>query len=136
MKEKEVEHLIQDTKWCPIDQTFRILGKKFTIHILRNMLLLKQKRFNEFMDDIEGINTKILSIRLKEMEENGLITRKSFNETPPRVEYVVTTKGKSVEPILEQMAAYSIFHYPQVVFKDKKSRTFEEFMGRKTKRLK
>lgn len=136
MKEKEVEHLIQDTKWCPIDQTFRILGKKFTIHILRNMLLLKQKRFNEFMDDIEEINTKILSIRLKEMEENGLITRKSFNETPPRVEYSVTTKGKAVEPILEQMAAYSIFHYPEVVFKDKKPRTFEEFMGRKTKRLK
>jgi len=136
MNEKEVEHLIKDTKWCPIDQTFRVLGKKFTIHILRNMLLLKQTRFNEFMNSIEGINTKILSIRLKEMEKEGLITRKSFNETPPRVEYYVTKKGKSVEPLLEQMAAFSLYFYPEIVFKDNKPRTFEEFMNRKTRRLK
>jgi DNA-binding HxlR family transcriptional regulator len=100
------------------------------------MLLLRQKRFNEFMESIEGINTKILAIRLKEMEKEGLITRRSFNETPPRVEYSVTKKGIAVEPILEQMAAYSLYHCPEVVFKDKKSRTFEEFFGRKSKRLK
>jgi len=135
VKDREVEHLINDTMWCPIDQAFKVLGKKFTIHILRNMLLLKQKRFNEFINSIEGINTKILSIRLKEMEAECLITRKSFNESPPRVEYYVTQKGKSIEPILEQMAAFSLYFYPEIIFKDKKPRTFEEFMNRKTKRM-
>lgn len=135
MEDLEVELMIKKTKWCPIDTTFQILGKKFTIHILRNMILQKQKRFKEMIDTIEGINTKTLSIRLKEMEKDGLIYRKSFNETPPRVEYYVTEKGHAVEPILEQMVAYSMYFCPEKIFKDKKPRTFEEFFSRKTKRI-
>jgi DNA-binding HxlR family transcriptional regulator len=48
---------------CPIDNSVNIPGRKFTLHILRNMILLKQKHFKEFIDSIEGINTKTLSIR-------------------------------------------------------------------------
>jgi len=56
-------------KSCPIDNSIKILGRKLTLHILRNMMLLKQKRFSEFIDSIERIGTKTLSIQLNEMEE-------------------------------------------------------------------
>ena len=55
-------------KCCPVFNTLSIIGKKFTILLLRNMIFLKQKRFNEFLNSIEEINPKTLSIRLKELE--------------------------------------------------------------------
>jgi DNA-binding HxlR family transcriptional regulator len=125
-----------DMKWCPIDSTFQLIGKKFTLHILRNIIILKQTRFNQMVETIEGINTKTLATRLKEMERNGLISRKSYNEIPPRVEYSVTDKGRALECILEQMAAFSMYFYPEGVFEDKIPRTFKEFFGRCTTRLK
>ena len=121
---------------CPIDTTFKLIGKKFTLHILRNMIILKQTRFNQMAESIEGINTKTLATRLKEMERDGLISRKSYNEIPPRVEYSVTGKGKALECILEQMTAFSMYFYPEGVFEDKIPRTFKEFFGRCTTRLK
>jgi DNA-binding HxlR family transcriptional regulator len=52
-------HLRKDgMKCCPIDNSIKMIGKKFTLHILRNMMLLKQKRFSQFLDSIEGISTK------------------------------------------------------------------------------
>ena len=67
----------EDIKCCPIDTTFRLVGKKFTILIIREMMRDKT-RFNQFLDSIEGINPKILSARLKEMEKSGLIRRKVY----------------------------------------------------------
>ncbi len=83
-------------KNCPIDNSLKIIGKKFTMHILRNILLLKQQKFNEFLRSIEGINTKTLSLRLREMVSEGLIKRKIIDERPLRVEYSLTEKGKSL----------------------------------------
>ena len=65
-------------KCCPIDTTFRLVGKKFTILIIREMMRDKT-RSNQFLDSIEGINPKILSARLKEMEKSGLIRRKVYS---------------------------------------------------------
>ena len=67
---------------CPVFNTLSIIGKKFTLLLLRNMIFLKQKRFNEFLNSIEEINPKTLSIRLKELEKDRLIKREVFNETP------------------------------------------------------
>ena len=82
----------QHMKVCPINNSFRIVGKKFTMLILRNMMHVGQKRFNQFLE-IEDINAKILSARLKEMEKDGLITRQVFHETPVRIEYTLTEKA-------------------------------------------
>lgn len=114
---------------CPIDNTFKIVGKKFTVLILRNMISLGQKRFNQLLDSIEGINPKTLSVRLREMERNGLIERKVYPETPIRVEYHLTGKGEALRPILEQMAAFSLQYCCKEVFKDGKPRTFGEVFG-------
>jgi DNA-binding HxlR family transcriptional regulator len=117
-------------KCCPIDNTFKIIGKKFTVHILRNMALLKQRRFNEFIDSVEGINPKTLSVRLREMERNGLIQRKVYPETPIRIEYNLTEKAMALKPILEQMAAFSMRYCAKDVFKDGKPRTIKEIYGK------
>ena len=113
-------------KCCPIDNTFKIIGKKFTIHIIRNMAMQGQTRFNQFLDSIEDTNPKTLSARLKEMEKDGLITRTVHNETPIRVEYGLTKKGKDVQGIIDQMAAFSMKHYSKQVFKDGKQRNYKQ----------
>ncbi len=81
---------------CPVFNTLSIIGKKFTLLLLRNMIFLKQKRFNEFLNSIEEINPKTLSIRLKELEKDRLIKREVFNETPVRIEVLSYRKGKGI----------------------------------------
>ena len=120
-------------KNCPIDNSLKIIGKKFTMHILRNILLLKQKKFNEFLRSIEGINTKTLSLRLREMESEGLIKRKIIDQRPLRVEYSLTEKGKSLEPILVQMAKFSLKWEPKKIFPKEKPMTVTQAFG--TERL-
>jgi len=113
-------------KCCPIDNTFKIVGKRFTVHIIRNMAMQGQTRFNQFLDSIEDSNPKTLSARLKEMEKDGLITRKVYDEAPIRVEYTLTKKGKDLQGILDQMAAFSMKHYSKTVFKDGKQRSYKQ----------
>ncbi|MGI0027181.1 MAG: winged helix-turn-helix transcriptional regulator [Nitrosopumilaceae archaeon] len=126
MKEEECKVLMDSMKACPIDNTFKLIGKKFTVHILRNMTQLDQSRFNEFLDSIEGINPKTLSARLREMEKNGIIERSVFSGTPVKIEYTITKKGNALKPILEQMAAFSMQYCAKEVFKDGKPRTFKQ----------
>jgi len=113
-------------KCCPIDNTFKIIGKKFTIHIIRNISMMGQSRFNQLLDSIEDANPKTLSARLKEMEKAGLISRKVFDEVPIRIEYTITKKGKDLQGILDQMAAFSMKHYSKTVFKDGKQHSYKQ----------
>ena len=124
-----IDFLAENCKCCPIDNTFKIIGKKFAIHILRNMVILNQHRFNEFIGSIEGINPNTLSARLKEMEKDGLIEKKVFNETPIRIEYNLTKKGRALRPILEEMAKFSTKFCCEEVFSDAKPRTFRQVYG-------
>jgi DNA-binding HxlR family transcriptional regulator len=118
-------------KNCPIENSFMIMGKKFSVLILRNMMHYGQTRFNQFLK-IKDINAKILSARLKEMEKDGLIKRQVFHETPVRIEYSLTKKGKALEPILNEMAAFSMQNCAKDVFKDGKVRKIEEVYGYNT----
>jgi DNA-binding HxlR family transcriptional regulator len=114
-----------DMKCCPIDTTFKLVGKKFTILIIREMMQDKT-RFNQFLDSIEGINPKILSARLKEMERSGLIRRKVYSaETPVRIGYFLTEKGSALRSILDQMAIFSTRYCAKEVFRDRRPRALE-----------
>ncbi len=121
---------MENMKCCPVENTFKVVGKKFTVLILRDMMNFHKSRFNQFLESVEGINPKTLSVRLREMEKNGLIERKVFPETPIRIEYSLTEKGEALKPILEQMAAFSIQYCCGDVFKDGKPRTFREVFGK------
>lgn len=105
---------------CPIDNSIKMIWKRFTLHILRNMILLKQKRFSQFLGSIEGISTKTLSMRLHEMEKEGLITRVVIATKPVQIEYSLTEKGMMFEPILKLLGELSVKYDPAIIFKDGK----------------
>jgi DNA-binding HxlR family transcriptional regulator len=125
LQNEDIMYRIEGMKRCPLDNTIKLIGKKFTLLILRNMMS-NQTRFNQFIETIEGMNPKTLSTRLKEMEKNGLISRKIYHETPIRIEYFLTEKGSALKSILDQMATFSVQFCPKEVFKDGKPRKYEE----------
>lgn len=95
-------HEIEDkcTGGCQILNIFSILGKRHTMPIIRILLLRKILRFNELLQFVGG-SPRTLSIRLKEMEQYGLIIRTVFNEIPIRVEYQLTQAGLDLEPMFQ-----------------------------------
>ncbi len=130
MTDEECKIVLDSLKACPIDNTFKIIGKKFTIHIIRNMAQLGQHRFNEFLESIEEINPKTLSARLREMEKNGLIEKRIYPGTPVKIEYSMTKKGLALKPVLEAMAAYSMQYCAKDVFKDGKPKILKEIYSK------
>ena len=125
LKQERIEWMEHNMKECPINHTFKLVGKKFTMLIIRNMIHHDHKRFNQFLE-IEDINAKVLSARLREMEEDGLIERKIYPEKPVRIEYTITEKGRALAPILDQLSAFSMRYCAKDIFKDGKTRKPEE----------
>jgi DNA-binding HxlR family transcriptional regulator len=109
-------------KVSPIDRSLKIFGHRYAVHIMRNMILLKQNRFNQFLDTIEGISTKTLSIRLHQLEEYGLVDKKVIPGKPAHTEYYPTEKGLAVQGILAEIASFSTKYEPKIIFVDKKPR--------------
>ena len=116
-------------KACPINNSLKIFQQKFALNIIRNMMLLKHTKFSQFLGSIEGINTKTLSIRLKELEEYGLIERNVTQSRPLHVEYSLTKKGNALNSILVHMAEFSVQYEPEKIFKDKKPRHVKQYFG-------
>lgn len=87
---------------CPVATTVQLIGSKWKLLILRN-LLVRPWRFNELKKDLEGISQKVLTDSLRSMEEDGLVNRTVFPEVPPRVEYVLSELGESMRPIIQAM---------------------------------
>ncbi|MEI2987984.1 MAG: helix-turn-helix domain-containing protein [Oscillospiraceae bacterium] len=91
-----------DLPACPVETTLMLIGDKWKVLILRD-LRNGTKRFGELKKSVTGISQKVLTANLRNMEENGLLTREVFPEVPPRVEYTLTELGHSMEPILDAM---------------------------------
>lgn len=87
---------------CPVATTVQLIGSKWKLLILRN-LRMRPWRFNELRRDLEGVSQKVLTDSLRAMEDDGIITRTVYPEVPPRVEYALSSLGKSMEPILDAM---------------------------------
>lgn len=89
-------------KDCPVSFCMRVIGGKWK-PILLFRISTKINRFGNLLKSIEGINKQMLSKQLKELEKDGVLERKVFAEIPPRVEYSLTTKGKSLMPVVKSM---------------------------------
>src|SRR3989344_1541738 len=83
-------------KVCPITRILSYLSKKWTLLILRELHSNGTKRFNDLIREMDNISPRTLSKRLKELGKLELVSRKKFNEIPPRVEYSLTNKGKDL----------------------------------------
>jgi DNA-binding HxlR family transcriptional regulator len=103
---EKVEKKYEQACDCPITAIIGIIGGKWKPVIIW-ILMQGPKRFGELHKSIPGIALKVLSRHLKELEADDLITRKAYAEVPPRVEYTLSEKGKSLEDIMQLMAAWS-----------------------------
>lgn len=94
------------SKFCPVVRALEVVGDKWTLIILRDLLLHKTRRFQDLQESLEGIAPNTLSARLKSLESNGVIERKLYSEHPPRLEYVLTAKGRHLGPIVMALRAW------------------------------
>lgn len=96
-----------DLPECPVATTVQLIGSKWKLLILRN-LLARPWRFNELKRNLEGISQKVLTDSLRSMEEDGIITRTVYPEVPPRVEYALSELGESMRPIIQSMEEFGL----------------------------
>ena len=90
---------------CPVCRTADIVCGKWTLLVIRD-LAERRARFCELERSLEGISPRTLSLRLRALEEEGIVARETFSEVPPRVEYALTDKGRALVPIVESMRVY------------------------------
>ena len=92
----------EDLPACPVATTVQMIGSKWKLLIMRN-LLLRPWRFNELQRSLEGISQKVLTDSLRSMEADGIITRTVYPEVPSRVEYALSDLGETMRPIISAM---------------------------------
>jgi DNA-binding HxlR family transcriptional regulator len=97
---------------CPIAETLDIVGERWTLLVLRDLLVFDKTKFSEFQESLPGIPTRILSERLKKLEASGLIDREVYSQHPLRAAYRPTEKGRSFKPVLGALAAWGTEHVP------------------------
>jgi DNA-binding HxlR family transcriptional regulator len=95
----------QDT--CPVCATAEVVCGKWTLLVIRD-LAEGRSRFCELERSLQGISPRTLSLRLRALEEEGVVERQTFPEVPPRVEYALTVKGRALVPLIEDMRAYGL----------------------------
>ena len=88
---------------CPVATTVQLIGNKWKLLILRNLIYNGTQRFGVFLKTIPAISKKVLTDDLRALENDGLIERNVFAEVPPRVEYSLSPVGRSLKPILDAM---------------------------------
>lgn len=96
---------------CPITNTLDLLGDKWTLIIIRDLFLGKTN-YSEFQDSPEGIPTNILAARLKKMLENEIISKEAYQQKPVRYAYTLTSKGKTLAPIVKEIVKWGLKNIP------------------------
>jgi DNA-binding HxlR family transcriptional regulator len=90
---------------CPVCRTAEIVSGKWTLLIIRD-LADSSLRFCELERSLKGISPRTLSLRLRALEEEEIVERRTYPEVPPRVEYALTDKGRALVPLIEDMRSY------------------------------
>jgi DNA-binding HxlR family transcriptional regulator len=90
---------------CPVCRTADIVCGKWTLLVIRD-LAEGRSRFCELERSLQGISPRTLSLRLRALEEEGIVERQTYPEVPPRVEYALTEKGRALVPLIESMREY------------------------------
>jgi len=91
---------------CSIARTLQVVGEKWTLLILRDLTMHPSRRFQDLIDSLKGCAPNTLSARLSSLEESGLIERRLYEQHPPRMDYVLTAKGREVRPVLKALKAW------------------------------
>jgi len=95
---------------CPVSCTLDLIGDRWTLLVIRDMMFFGKQRFEEFLESPEGISTNILANRLKLLEELGLVEKQPYGNHPRRMNYQLTEQGRSLRPVLRVMTAWGLKH--------------------------
>ena len=98
--------------------TLNLIGGRWKPSILYQLLLAGAMRYNQIKKSLPTISERILSLQLKELERDGLISRMVFQEVPSKVEYQLTGKGSSLKPLLQLLSDWGEVHRPKKVTKE------------------
>jgi DNA-binding HxlR family transcriptional regulator len=93
---------------CPVASALDRIGEKWTLLILRDLMLHPSRRFQDLIESLKGCAPNTLSARLSSLEEMGLVERRLYEQHPPRMEYVLTAKGREVRPVLKALRAWGL----------------------------
>lgn len=103
---KMEKKFVFDENSCPVTATMQVLGGKWKPILINAIYLTSPARFGELKRSVKGITQSMLTSQLRELEDDGIISRKIYAEIPPRVEYTLTEFGLSLSPILQSMAKW------------------------------
>jgi DNA-binding HxlR family transcriptional regulator len=95
---------------CPVARTLDIIGERWTIMLLRDLVLKGPRKFQDFQVAFPAISPNTLSARLKTLEENGVVARHFYEDHPPRAEYRLTDKGRQLGPVLKALREWGSRH--------------------------
>jgi DNA-binding HxlR family transcriptional regulator len=91
---------VRDAEPCPVAAALDVIGEKWTLLILRDLARHPTRRFQDLLESLQGCAPNTLSARLASLERNGLVERRLYSQHPPRMEYLLSTKGRNVLPVL------------------------------------
>lgn len=100
------KNIVFDENSCPVTATMKVLGGKWKSILINAIYFTSPARFGELKRSVAGITQSMLTTQLRELENDGIITRKIYAEIPPRVEYTLTEFGLTLSPIIQSMAEW------------------------------
>lgn len=97
---------------CPISGTLELLGDRWSLLVIRDVMFFDSHTFGELQGLREGIASNILTDRLRRLVADGILEKRPYQENPPRYAYHLTAKGKSLRPVLTSLARWGLRHVP------------------------
>jgi DNA-binding HxlR family transcriptional regulator len=98
---------------CPAERTLEVIGGRWKVPILWH-LFQATRRFSELRRALDGVTQKMLTQQLRELESQGIVTRKVYPQVPPKVEYSLTADGKTLKPVVEAMCKWGKGRAPEI----------------------
>lgn len=99
---------------CPLEYGLSVFGSKWNSRIICVLAAKKSMRYSGLRRELGNITDSVLAAALKELTENGILSRRSYDEVPPRVEYSLSERGLSVVPILQTICRWSGAFYREL----------------------
>src|SRR3989441_6220436 len=128
MKNPESEPPVPNVpfKDCPIATSLGVLGRKWTLLIIRDIGWKRADRFNALLRTIPGLTPRMLALRLSELEDADMIHRIETHNSPKLVRWALTKKGEDIMPVLMRLVAFGSRWFPERIFADERPRTLAE----------
>jgi DNA-binding HxlR family transcriptional regulator len=101
---------VGDRSVCPIANVLDLLGDRWTLLVVRDLLFFRKVRYNELAATLERIPTNILAERLRRLEAAGIVEKSSYQDRPVRYEYRLTPRGTDLLPVLREMIGWAKRH--------------------------